>query len=345
MHGNAPPLRRRAVRPRWRTDLDRRATRAPGRPYSTSSAHAAVRHRGRLPRSRGRQAPLRRRARLSRLTRRHGLRARDPRDRRSRRRLQSARSRARGSRRSRARCAGSSTCATRACALPWCRRAPTPATCCGAPHTDLFETTVDGRDLVRLDLNGKPAPDGFPRRPAGCGYCPGAPWSSRMPLPASRRDAPAPSGSCSASPAAPSPMRCAPPAPTWSSRTSGRCWHEPARAIRGRPTAGGSRRTARPREGPAHESVFAVANGYLGVRGTPRRAPLRTRPASRSTASTRAGRSNTRRTPTASPAPARRSCRRPDSSVIRPFVDDEPFEPHDRPAASSSARSTCAPAS
>ena len=27
--------------------------------------------------------------------------------------------------------------------------------------TDLFETTVDGRDIVELDLSGKPAPDGF----------------------------------------------------------------------------------------------------------------------------------------------------------------------------------------
>ena len=57
---------------------------------------------------------------------------------------------------------------------------------------NLFETTVDGRDLVRLDLNGKPAPDshrGAARRP---GYRPGAPWSSRMPLPevaAGRADA------------------------------------------------------------------------------------------------------------------------------------------------------------
>ncbi len=37
----------------------------------------------------------------------------------------------------------------------------------------LFETTVDGRDLVRLDLNGKPAPDGFLEAARRLQVCPG----------------------------------------------------------------------------------------------------------------------------------------------------------------------------
>jgi alpha,alpha-trehalose phosphorylase len=32
---------------------------------------------------------------------------------------------------------------------------------CSAGIAELFETTVDGRDVVRLGLNGKPSPDGF----------------------------------------------------------------------------------------------------------------------------------------------------------------------------------------
>ena len=62
---------------------------------------------------------------------------------------------------------------------------------------------------------------------------------------------------------------------------------------------------------PALESVFAVANGYLGLRGTPEEGTPTHAAARFSTASTRRGRSSTPKTPTAWPAPARRSSTRP----------------------------------
>src|SRR4051794_16058510 len=61
----------------------------------------------------------------------------------------------------------------------------------------------------------------------------------------------------------------------------------------------------------ATESIFAVGNGYLGLRGAPEEVLRRTTPAPSSTASTRPGRSSTPRTRTVSRAPARRSSTRP----------------------------------
>ena len=86
----------------------------------------------------------------------------------------------------------------------------------------------------------------------------------------------------------------------------------------------GALRAGVPGRARVASSQWRTATSACAAR--PRRAPPRTRPAWRSTASTRAGRSCTRRTPTASPAPARRSCGAPDGSLIRLFVDDEPFE-------------------
>ena len=43
---------------------------------------------------------------------------------------------------------------------------------CAAGISDLFELTVDGGDIARLGLAGKPAPDGTSRRPDGSASAP-----------------------------------------------------------------------------------------------------------------------------------------------------------------------------
>ena len=73
------------------------------------------------------------------------------------------------------------------------------------------------------------------------------------------------------------------------------------------------------------ETLFALSNGFLGIRGVLRggrpRATVRPRC---STGSTRPGRSSTRSRRTASPRRARRSCPCPTAPSIRLLVDDDP---------------------
>ena len=74
------------------------------------------------------------------------------------------------------------------------------------------------------------------------------------------------------------------------------------------------------------ESVFAVGNGYLGLRGAPEEGTPAHDPASSSTASTRRGRSSIPRTRTAWRGRGRRWSTSTDGTIVRLFVDDEPFD-------------------
>jgi beta-phosphoglucomutase-like phosphatase (HAD superfamily) len=85
--------------------------------------------------------------------------------------------------------------------------------------TQLFDVRVDGRDIRRLRLHGKPAPDAFleaARRLGGCRCRGRSSWTMRRP--GSRRGTRADWVASSASiAAAASPERCARPGPTlWS---------------------------------------------------------------------------------------------------------------------------------
>ena len=119
--------------------------------------------------------------------------------------------------------------------------------------------------------------------------------------------------------------------------------------LRGRFDADGWRLTEdrfRPGKARRTRSVFAVANGYLGVRGTPEEGT----PAHETGLALNGFYESW---PIEYPEDAYGLARTgqtivqaPDSSVIRLFVDDEPFELARPPGCSpSSARSTCAPAS
>ena len=77
----------------------------------------------------------------------------------------------------------------------------------------LFDARVDGMDITRLGLKGKPAPDASWRRRERLGWNRRVPSSWRTRSPASRRGAPADSAASSASIAAGNRRRCARPAP------------------------------------------------------------------------------------------------------------------------------------
>ena len=128
----------------------------------------------------------------------------------------------------------------------------------------------------------------------------------------------------SASTAGPAPTRSPPPGPTSSSADLGgpRVKRPPApRPTRSTAAASPSTRgawssaTPTARDLGVTETLFTVANGYLGMRGNPEegRDALRARHL-RQRASTRPGRSGTPRRPSASPAPGRPSSTPPTPS-------------------------------
>ena len=150
----------------------------------------------------------------------------------------------------------------------------------------LFDEVLDGRDVARLGLRGKPAPDGFleaaarlavpPARAivvedalAGVGGGPGRRVRSRARRgPQRRARGPARRGR--------RPRRGRP-------RGDGGMTSARRRACAAASFAdcdwGIAERRQEPEQRAARESVFAVGNGYLGVRGGPRRALRRTTPA------------------------------------------------------------------
>ncbi|HEX6582461.1 MAG TPA: HAD family hydrolase [Thermoleophilaceae bacterium] len=192
----------------------------------------------------------------------------------------------------------------------------------------LFETTVDGRVVAELGLNGKPAPDGFLEAgpPARGGARPRRGGRGRP-----RRRGGGPGRHVRAR----------------GRRGAQRCAGGPSRGRR-RPGGRGPRGDAgmnlrerfaasetgwqlveerfQPRFLHAHESVFAVANGYLGLRGNPEEGT----PAREAGVALNGFYESW---PIVYPEDAYGLARTgqtivgaPDGTLIRLFVDDEPFE-------------------
>ena len=346
-----------ALRPRRRPHADRRGAHARlaatvhrlprrraarrGRPYTDADYFDHVDGKPRYDgvrdflASRGidaaRGRPVRRRRRRDR------LRPRQPQERRLRRRL--------APRRRRRRTPGRSRCSTslRAPGHPVAvvsssRNAP--AVLAAAGLADRFPVIVDGE--VAADARPRrasPRPTPSSTAPSSSASTPSARSSSRTPSPASppvragrlrarrrrrprrrRRGAAATRAPTSSSPTSPSCVTarrrrtpCARRDPLDRDRFPVDQWRLVETALT--PTTSAST-----------ETLFTVANGYLGMRGNARRGPRRrTRTAPSSTASTRPGRSATPRRRSASPRSGRRSSTSPTPRSIRLYVDDEPL--------------------
>ena len=125
----------------------------------------------------------------------------------------------------------------------------------------LFDLTVDGGDVARLGLRGKPAPDGFLEAAGRLGVLPHAAIVVEDAVAGVAAGRAGGFGLVLGVARTAAPEALPPRAPTWSSTTSRR-WSDEATG------ASPSARTT-PAGRPALESVFAVGNGYLGVRGAP----------------------------------------------------------------------------
>ena len=170
----------------------------------------------------------------------------------------------------RGRCATSARRATPGCAARWSPRAPTAARCWTPPGSRICSRQrIDGVVAEREHLKGKPAPDTFLAGARALGRrARRRRRSSRTRWPGSRPGEPAASASWSASTASARPTRCASTARTSSSPTSPSCSssviQHPAFAVE--PWA--LRETELDLEVLAQsESVFALSNGHIGLRG------------------------------------------------------------------------------
>ena len=196
---------------------------------------------------------------------------------------------------------------------------------------DLFEERVDGIVAEREHLRGQAGAGHVPRRGARrSASTPAAAAVFEDALAGRRRG---PSGRLRprrrGRPRRPGRRAAASTAPTSSSATSPSCStpHDHAPELRGRARG----RCARPSLDldvlAQTESVFALSNGHIGLRGEPgRRRAVRPARARTSTRSTSCGRSRTPRPATATRSPARRSSTSPNGKIIRLLVDDEPFD-------------------
>ncbi len=307
-------------------------------PLLAELGQAAVRRAARVRRPRRRQAPRRRRARLPALARASSSprrRSSTPSATQAGARRAGAR-RATASRRSRARCAGCASCAhagvrtavvsSSANARAGAPRRRASTTCSTLPSTAARSRASACAASRRPTASSRPraASACRPARRRGRGRARRRRRRPRRWLRARDRRGPQRRPRTS----------CAPPAPTSSSTTSGSssmtARHAAARErllrrLVERTVARSSSGASSPTPA-ALESVFAVGNGYLGVRG----APEEGRPAYDAgvvlNGFHETGRSSIPRTPTASPAPARRSSTPTDGTIVRLFVDDEPFD-------------------
>ena len=160
----------------------------------------------------------------------------------------------------------------RACAAPSSPRAPTAREVLRAAGIEeLFEAVIDGVVAEREQPRGKPAPDTFLAGARGARVEParggGVRGRARRRRGRPRRRA---SASSSASTASARPTRCSRTAPTsWSKDLAELL--EPSDRPRARPTSCTPGRSARPSSTwtllAQRESVFALSNGHIGLRG------------------------------------------------------------------------------